>query len=199
MDFKKKIILTVLSFAIATLMLSVSSTSLFKKTFVFTFAQENEAEVETDIEQENKCKDDTDCENENELNNQFTITNITQTQTESQPTTLTVTKLVQCQQEGQSSECPPELGPEDFTITVTGNNPEPSEFPGSSEGTLITLGAGEYTVNEKTEILFPPLTELYVTLSGDCIQIDDDKAEGTIEDGETQTCTIENTVNFIAD
>ncbi len=36
----------------------------------------------------------------------------------------------------------------DFTITVTGNNPSPNSFSGSSSGTSVTLRAGNYKVTE---------------------------------------------------
>jgi hypothetical protein len=36
--------------------------------------------------------------------------------------------------------------PSDFTITVTGNNPSPSSFSGSSSGISVTLRAGSYKV-----------------------------------------------------
>lgn len=35
----------------------------------------------------------------------------------------------------------------DFPITVTGNNPNPSQFPGSATGITVTIGAGDYTVD----------------------------------------------------
>jgi len=149
---------------------------------------ENEAEIEADIEQENKCKKDSDCENENEINNQLNITNIT-----IQPeTTLDIVKLVTCESSGRVVECN-DLGPEDFQITVTGNNPSPTDFPGSEEGVLVTLGAGDYTVSESFEI---PEGDVYATFSGDCTHIGQFSSEGTIAEGETQTCTIENIVDL---
>lgn len=36
--------------------------------------------------------------------------------------------------------------PEDYPITVTGNSPSPYDFPGSSTGTPVTIGAGAYDV-----------------------------------------------------
>ncbi|NOJ29459.1 MAG: hypothetical protein DA328_04745, partial [Nitrososphaeraceae archaeon] len=169
MNFKTKVIFTVLSFAIAALMLSVSNNGISQhKSFIAVFAQENEAEVEADIEQENKCKKDTECENENEINNSLDITNTTQTGTGQ----LTVIKEVSCSvvQPGSitqtSSQSIPvllntafipvgfqpcidfaeELEPQDFEFTVTGNNPNPSSFQGSSSGVVVTLGEGAYDV-----------------------------------------------------
>src|SRR5439155_1638790 len=40
--------------------------------------------------------------------------------------------------------------PSDFTITVSGNNPKPDSFPGSSSGTSVTLLAGRYSVSSST-------------------------------------------------
>ncbi len=165
--------------------------------------QENEAEVNADIkEQENKCKKDTECENENELNNQLSITNITQiTTAESGPTTLNVIKILHCFEGNTDTENQIEcktLGPDDFTITVTGNNPSPSQFPGSSQGTLVTLGAGEYNIDESVTL---PINgpDLEASASGDCqVNQQAKKIEGTIAEGETQTCIITNNVIFPA-
>ena len=162
--------------------------------------QENEAEINADIEQENKCKKDTECENENEINNLLNITTITQTQeqTEEQTeATLNVIKTLTCTQNGQSSPCPERLTPDKFIITVTGNNPSPSQFPGSEEGTLVTLGAGGYTVEEESTFEIPTNAQWSAEFSGDCEKSDDFEAEGTIAEGEAQTCTIENRVNFL--
>ncbi|NOJ30004.1 MAG: hypothetical protein DA328_07540 [Nitrososphaeraceae archaeon] len=104
-------------------------------------AQENEAEIEADIEQENKCKKDSDCDNENEINNQLIVTNLTTAGQKQESSTLNVTKKVTCSISGVYSEFCENLGPEEVLITVTGNNPNPDEFPGSSDGTLVTLGA----------------------------------------------------------
>ena len=40
-----------------------------------------------------------------------------------------------------------------FNITVTGNNPNPSEFPGLSVPVNVTLGAGDYEVTEEAPFL----------------------------------------------
>jgi len=165
---------------------------------ITTYAQENEAEIEADIEQENKCKKDSECKNENELNNQLSIVNITQATASESQATLNVTKIVQCQEAGEPNPTPVPcegFGPEDFTITVTGNNHSPSQFPCSSEGTLVTLGAGEYEVNESVTLDLG--TDLDVSVSGDCtINQQEQKLEGTIEGGQSQTCTITNLITF---
>jgi hypothetical protein len=70
--------------------------------------------------------------------------------------------------------------PSDFTIGVTGNNPSPSSFPGSSSGTEVTLGQGSYQVTETG------IADNYnPTYSSAC--------SGTISAGQTKTCTITNT------
>jgi YVTN family beta-propeller protein len=69
--------------------------------------------------------------------------------------------------------------PSDFTITVSGNNPTPSSFAGSSSGTTITLNPGRYSVTENL------LSGYTSSMSGDC--------SGTIDNtGETNECTITN-------
>jgi hypothetical protein len=42
--------------------------------------------------------------------------------------------------------------PSDFTITVSGNNPSPKSFPGSSSGTFVTMRSGSYKVTEDNGI-----------------------------------------------
>jgi len=203
MNLKNKIIFAVLSFSIVALIIG-NYNSAVQPGFITAFAQENqtgtenEAEVEADIEQENKCKKDTECENENELNNDLSILNITQTgAVESGPTTLNVIKILQCE-EPENPGIPVSCGtrgPEDFTITVTGNNPSPSEFPGSEEGTLVTLGAGDYEVNESFQLNLGE--DLEFTVSGDCaINEQEQEIQGTIEEGQSQTCTLSNTLIF---
>src|SRR5919107_717227 len=70
--------------------------------------------------------------------------------------------------------------PSDFTITVSGNNPTPSSFAGSSSGTTVQLSPGKYQVTEPR-----PTTNYNSTLSNGC--------SGTIREGETNECTITNT------
>ncbi|HEX5978075.1 MAG TPA: hypothetical protein VFY68_12405, partial [Nitrososphaeraceae archaeon] len=86
--------------------------------------------------------------------------------------TLVVTKKVV--NEGGSDK-----KPSDFTITVSGNNPTPSSFAGSSSGTTITLNPGRYSVTENL------LSGYTSSMIGDC--------SGTIDNaGETHECTITN-------
>src|SRR5437773_202866 len=66
----------------------------------------------------------------------------------------------------------------DFTITVTGGSPAPATFAGSEAGTVVTLNAGAYSVDEATVIGYAK------SLSSGCA--------GTIAVSETKTCTITN-------
>jgi prealbumin domain-containing protein len=52
--------------------------------------------------------------------------------------------------------------PSDFTITVSGNNPKPASFVGSSSGTSVTLLAGRYSVSESS------LSGYTTTYSSEC-------------------------------
>jgi uncharacterized repeat protein (TIGR01451 family) len=70
--------------------------------------------------------------------------------------------------------------PGDFQIGVSGNNPSPSTFPGSAQGTVVILGPGAYDVSETED---PRYTASY---SADC-------KDGSIDYGESKTCTITNT------
>lgn len=66
----------------------------------------------------------------------------------------------------------------DFALSVSGNQATPSNFPGDSNGTLVTLVAGAYSVSEVEN------TGYKATYSTDC--------SGAIAAGETKTCTITN-------
>jgi hypothetical protein len=106
-------------------------------------------------------------------------------------------------------------GLEDYEMTVTGNSPDPSEFPGSSTGTNVQLGEGNYEVTEvfpsdilsdiQTELSAQSVTNTAVVGDGsDCDQIPDPNnifvgASGTISPGESQTCIIENTVKVFTE
>jgi YVTN family beta-propeller protein len=68
--------------------------------------------------------------------------------------------------------------PSDFTITVSGNNPSPSSFSGSSSGTSVTLRSGSYKVTEDS---MPSYTTSY---SSGC--------SGTANGGVPIKCTITN-------
>lgn len=66
----------------------------------------------------------------------------------------------------------------DFTINAVGLNATPSAFLGSTDGTTVTLSAGEYSITET------PDSEYSSSLSQDC--------SGTIANGEEKICTITN-------
>jgi hypothetical protein len=66
-----------------------------------------------------------------------------------------------------------------FTMTVTGNSPNPSSFPGAeSPGTTVTMNAGAYNVSESGP------SGYNASFSVDCT--------GTIAVGQTKTCTVTN-------
>jgi Prealbumin-like fold domain len=69
--------------------------------------------------------------------------------------------------------------PSDFTMAVTGNNPSPDRFPGSSSVTNVTIGEGEYPTGESLQAGYS------ATFPSDC--------HGTISAGQTKTCTLTNT------
>jgi hypothetical protein len=69
--------------------------------------------------------------------------------------------------------------PADWTITVIGNSPTPASFAGSTAGTTVTIGAGFYQVGESGG----PVGYV-LTASAEC--------SGTIETGQTITCTLTN-------
>jgi hypothetical protein len=84
---------------------------------------------------------------------------------------------------------------------VSGNNPNPSEFPGSSVPVNVTLGAGDYEVTEEVPLVTPPQAGVSTTrttnFAGDCTDVDPNdslstEATGTIEAGESQICDISN-------
>lgn len=70
------------------------------------------------------------------------------------------------------------LDSDDFSISVTGNQADPSSFLGTSSGTTVTLMAGAYTVTEVEN------TGYQASYSADC--------SGSIAAGESKVCTITN-------
>ena len=69
-----------------------------------------------------------------------------------------------------------------FTIKVTGGNPNPSSFPGSESGTTVRVDPGTYGVTEEQ----PEFEWIGYrsTFSADCT--------GEIQDGQSKTCTVTN-------
>jgi hypothetical protein len=90
---------------------------------------------------------------------------------------LKVTKIVICPED---VICPT---PSDFILSVSGNNPSPSSFPGSDQGTSVRLEPGTYSVSEKSPSSPPELT-LRTSFSPGC--------SGSIDSGEFLTCTVVN-------
>ena len=68
--------------------------------------------------------------------------------------------------------------PSDFTITIHGNDPSPSSFPGSSSGTTVKLYMGMYSITETGPSGYNS------SLSDDC--------SGGVMSVETKKCTITN-------
>jgi hypothetical protein len=85
-------------------------------------------------------------------------------------TTLTVIKIVS----GNTTATP-----SNFTMHVTGNNPTPANFEGSSTGIVVTLDPGPFSV---TETASPNFTTSFSSNCG-----------GTIRAGQHLSCTIINT------
>jgi hypothetical protein len=97
----------------------------------------------------------------------------TPTPTPTPPTaTLTVTKIVS----GNTTAIPAQ-----FAIHVTGNNPKPPNFAGSTTGIDVTLGSGAFNVTETV----PTGSFFTSSFIGDCA--------GSIAAGQHLSCTIINT------
>jgi YVTN family beta-propeller protein len=92
------------------------------------------------------------------------------------PLSSELTVVTQVNNEGGGKK-----NPSDFTIQVDGNNPNPSSFPGGSDGIIVKLDQGKYSVSESGP------SDYTVSKSGSC--------SSTINPGQTKTCTITNTYN----
>ena len=153
------------------------------------------------------------------INNSNNNTNINEQQNPlvAEDANLVVSKFVSCepspgsiQTEAACEEIEGERGgfqyfidPNEFTITVSGDNPNPSQFEGIGFPDLpvvVTLGAGNYQVSETADpsvaATIADLEQIYsvditqsVIFSGDCDAI---TGEGTIAEGEVHLCQIEN-------
>lgn len=77
----------------------------------------------------------------------------------------------------------------DFTMHTNGNNTSPTDFPGYESGVDVQLAAGPYGVTETKPITTNTGHQYTASFSPDCV--------GSINDGETKTCTVTNvkTVN----
>ena len=147
------------------------------------------------------------CINNNDFNVQTNLPDI------EEESNLIVNKEVTCQRGDNSGASifvcrdfnagqlgQPQITPDDFTITVTGNNPTPSQFEGSSIPVIVNLGVGAYQVSETADpSVSTTITNIEQTwgadisqsviFSGDC---DAMTGEGTIAEGELQICHIQN-------
>ncbi len=124
---------------------------------------------------------------------------------------LQVTKVIVCFTNGSEPEffevCNSifaEISPNLFDISVTGNNPNPSNFDGPSSPLDVKLGPGNYQISETTDSsVNTTISDLETSFgadisgpvsifNGDCTKGGDDFATGTIAEGEVQSCLINN-------
>lgn len=129
--------------------------------------------------------------------------------------TLNVTKTVHCDSSlgipTDDSVCNfvlDNIDPGQFDLTVTGNQSQTTDFQGSSNGTIIYLNKGDYSIEESpfdTMDLENQLGETAIVTidtdsNGDCTgqfnQVDTfEKATGTIDQGQSHSCEILNTIS----
>lgn len=129
----------------------------------------------------------------------------------STPGTLLVSKEVECESDNQAicdfavtSTLFPSSA--DYPITVSGNNPDPTNFPGSSTGTEVSVGVGNFAITEElasTQDLQNQLQATSIitttTAQGDCTpnfnvnQVFQD-ATGTMTSAGSQECTLINKI-----
>jgi hypothetical protein len=83
------------------------------------------------------------------------LTTAAKTATSNVPATLLITKVIRCDSNlglpSDDAVCQFVLAnvrPSQFTITVSGNNPNPSSFQGSLNGTKVSLYPGKYAISE---------------------------------------------------
>lgn len=135
-------------------------------------------------------------------------------------TSLNVRKNIDCESTGGSPNndavceyVEANITPEDYMMIVTGNIPNPSQFPGSNNGTTVPLGEGAYTVTEELPFSLVTLADSLgrnanliniadVDANSDCeakfdTNIIFQEATGTISAGESQTCSITNTIHVL--
>jgi hypothetical protein len=81
----------------------------------------------------------------------------------------------------------PQISAADWVMHVNGNNPSPTDFPGSTAGVTVFLAPGPYAVTEDYSNHPPdPDVGLYTqSFSQDCV--------GTISAGESKECIVTNT------
>jgi YVTN family beta-propeller protein len=81
------------------------------------------------------------------------------------------------------------LQPSNFTFTFS-TPANPSTFEGDDECTAVTVAPGQYEFSEAR----PAGTDFTTTISGDCSLSTRDSFIGNITAGQTETCTVTNTV-----
>ena len=172
------------------------------------------------------------CPPDTDLENVFVLNGTTAESCDLEPpelnTTLAVTKTVACTTTNANLQpaCDVivqgigfpnlQITPNQFNITVTGNNPNPSQFNGSSTAVVVTLDPGPYNVsdiaypsviNDLVDVLttFPGISSIQIeapAFSGNCSVIPfpgpNQIATGTIAAGESQTCNIVNSFRLNA-
>jgi hypothetical protein len=132
------------------------------------------------------------------------------------PATLLITKVIRCDSDlglpSDDAVCQFVLAnvhSSQFTITVSGNNSNPSSFQGSINGTKVSLYPGQYTISENlfdTTNLENQLGEtttgtVSTTATGDCTSQFNyldvfQNATGTITSGQNQRCEIIDTIGI---
>jgi len=140
---------------------------------------------------------------------------VNSTDTKESIASLNVTKTVHCDSSlgipSDDSVCKfvlDNIDPSQFDFIVTGNGSQTSSFQGSSNGTVISLTKGNYTVEENafdTMDLENQLGETAVVtintdVNGDCEgqfnQVDNfEMATGSVGQGQTHLCEIINTIS----
>jgi hypothetical protein len=106
------------------------------------------------------------------------------------PDTIAVLKVILNVECVPEEECPGLPVPADFSIRISGNNPVPSNFPGSATGTLVTLNPGGYIPTIVLQSGTPAgLQFVSFTFSNECSST----TSGSIQAGEVRTCTMQAT------
>jgi hypothetical protein len=144
------------------------------------------------------------------------LTTAAKTATSNVPATLLITKVIRCDSNlglpSDDAVCQFVLAnvrPSQFIITVSGNNPNPSSFQGSLNGTKVSLYPGKYAISETlfdTTNLENQLGEtttgtVSTTSTGDCTSQFNyldvfHNATGTITSGDYQRCEIIDTIGI---
>ena len=128
-----------------------------------------------------------DCDDNDVKRAGFDCIAIAESEVEIEPPEDSATLSV-CKEVGSPTD-----SPDDFTFTVTGNNPFPDEFEGSANCVDVDIDPGEYTVTETAAF-----TNFATRIEegSDCVQDPVDlfsrRATGEIQAGETQICTFFN-------